>query len=366
MEKNKEEIITDLYALRAGLSVVSQKADEVRGCEKETANAKKLYNEAVETKEEIEKQCAREQERYSHCQKELNAVNYNEFFKKEKERVGNALFLQLIFGLMLPVSILLGIYLPIFVFKINVIVSLIIFALLFAGSSIGLHFLRLKKMHKRARKEYNKEIMICEWSVNNAKQEVERANSILASSNEKIKKSYAKVIEINKDNDKTIKERVEESNFLDIALTKQYSELLSPSDWQNIDLIISYLSTGRADTMKEALQLADRQRQTDAIVNEIKKANISICSEIRGGFRALGTAMGQCFELLSRQLAKQHSEILASHSVLAEKLGDIKGQTEQLISAQQLSNALSVKANVSSDLLRNDLLYMQKKMGMYN
>ena len=55
------------------------------------------------------------------------------------------------------------------------------------------------------------------------------------------------------------------------ALITEFSSVLDPRDWANIDLIIFYYETGRADTLKEALQQVDRQRQNEALIKAIKE-----------------------------------------------------------------------------------------------
>jgi hypothetical protein len=76
-------------------------------------------------------------------------------------------------------------------------------------------------------------------------------------------------------------------------ITATYSPFLVKEDWKNIDLMIFYLQTGRADNLKEALILADRQRQTDAIVSEISKATATISNAINAGFAYVGEGLKQ-------------------------------------------------------------------------
>jgi hypothetical protein len=76
-------------------------------------------------------------------------------------------------------------------------------------------------------------------------------------------------------------------------ITTTYTPFLVKEDWKNIDLMIFYLQTGRADNLKEALILADRQRQTDAIVSEISKATATISNAINAGFAYVGEGLKQ-------------------------------------------------------------------------
>lgn len=87
-----------------------------------------------------------------------------------------------------------------------------------------------------------------------------------------------------------------------VELTTTYEPFLLREDWQNIDLLIFYLQTGRADTLKEALVLADRQRQTDAIVNEISKATKSIASAIKASTQTVVTGIKNATSTINTNL----------------------------------------------------------------
>lgn len=142
-----------------------------------------------------------------------------------------------------------------------------------------------------------------------------------------------------------------------VALARQFAPVLNLADWKNTDLIIFYMQTGRADTMKEALQQADRQRQTDSIINEVRNATRAIVSEINSGFAALGQAMVSCFSVLSSQMSSTHARTLNA-------MGQIQSQNAELISQARLNNALQAKANLTSDKLCNDLSYIKDKAAL--
>lgn len=168
------------------------------------------------------------------------------------------------------------------------------------------------------------------------------------------------------------------------VLVKTFKNFLNPIDWENIDLAIYYLSTGRADTIKEALNLIDRQKQADAIVNELKNATTSIANEIRSNFATLGNIVTNNFNALSKQLENQHNQLLKSVDEMSTTLTTISGtldtikeqQKEVIESNKELAEAtkksisslfdfdcaISSAPNVTAADLHNDLLYMQKQM----
>lgn len=153
------------------------------------------------------------------------------------------------------------------------------------------------------------------------------------------------------------------------ALEENYQTQITIADWANIDLLIFYLETGRADDLKEALQLVDRQRQTNQIVSAINQASAAICSSIRTGFSRLAGAIKEGLSIISYQIEKNYrklDEINSNISTLSSVGNKIAFQqeklitsTEKLISDTEISNSLLEKANRSSDELLNDLRYHQ-------
>lgn len=161
------------------------------------------------------------------------------------------------------------------------------------------------------------------------------------------------------------------------TLVKSYGELLDVRDWNILDLVIWQLETGRAETLKEALQLADRETQTDRIVQTMKSASEAIAQRIDMGFGNLQTQLSNSFYTLAVGLTKAtsiiSSQISSSSNRLAEKI-DKSNQTtaalyesqrsgmieanrnlEQLFSQSSLQSALSEKAYLSSQNLIDEV-----------
>lgn len=129
------------------------------------------------------------------------------------------------------------------------------------------------------------------------------------------------------------------------TLQKQYSSLLDVRDWKHLDLVIFYFETRRADSVKESLQLVDKEMQTRRIVKTIQEASEQICSTIRDGFVTLNNNITNCFTALSNQLASQHSRNLAL----------LQGLTTSV----NLNNALQAKANKTSEQLMDDVKHIR-------
>lgn len=155
-------------------------------------------------------------------------------------------------------------------------------------------------------------------------------------------------------------------------LVAQFKTVLDIRDWQHIDLVIFYFETGRADTLKEALQQVDRKVQTDEIIDAIKTAGQNISSTIRMSMNELRGDLNRSFAKLSVQLADQHreqmsalnsisgniektNESLAKLQQTSEKNGE---SIEKLTSAAYLNNALLTKISYDSLSLMSDVDYM--------
>lgn len=127
---------------------------------------------------------------------------------------------------------------------------------------------------------------------------------------------------------------IEESEQIYSSLISTYSPFIVESDWENIDLLIFYLETGRAETWKEALQLMDRQMQTNQITNAIEQASTAISKSMLRSTQALGSLINQSFSAMSYQ-------------------------QQSLLSESRLHNALLEQANMSSERLMEEVRLLQ-------
>ena len=144
----------------------------------------------------------------------------------------------------------------------------------------------------------------------------------------------------------------------DNVFVSNYSGLLDKRDWQYLDLVIFYYETGRADTIKEALQLVDNERRNAEVISTIRHASDTICGTINSSIRALGSAMTACFDRLSSQINAGFASLSDSIGAVNAQLGQISAQNAALITGQQMQNALIVKASTSSTQLAKDVSYM--------
>ena len=85
-------------------------------------------------------------------------------------------------------------------------------------------------------------------------------------------------------------------------LKTTFSPFLDERDWIYLDILTYYVETGRADTVKESLHLLDEQRRTNQLVDAVKKAAGAICHTVNKGLNVLQNDMRKCFNILSEQI----------------------------------------------------------------
>ncbi len=187
-----------------------------------------------------------------------------------------------------------------------------------------------KAAYKREVEEAKGLLTTAQWLVDNLPQNKERVRAIL------------------KEKDNKIAPIKESCNEFYMALAKRFNPLLDERDWAHLDLVIFELETRRADTVKEALQLVDRELQTERIQQTIVQATEQICYEIRRGFARLEATIVRCCEAICAQLA-----------VMNVQLAGISSQLSELTDSVNLGNALQAKANVTSSQLLSSVNYIR-------
>lgn len=139
---------------------------------------------------------------------------------------------------------------------------------------------------------------------------------------------------------KSLKETIEGAIAWYNALQAQFSDLLDIRDWKHLDLVIYYFETRRADNVKEALQLVDREMQTQRIENLIVAATNQICNTIALGFNMLQNTMISCFNAIS---AKMNGAFVPAQTGADGAF---------------MGNALKAKANVTSERIMDEVKHI--------
>lgn len=137
------------------------------------------------------------------------------------------------------------------------------------------------------------------------------------------------------------------------TLEESYATILDPRDWENLDLLIYYISTGRADTLKEALQQVDRLKQTAMIVNAIGEASKNICQSIEVNISALRADLNHHFSALSIQLGKQHDAQMRALNKISAGVSSVGSKLDVANTNAKLQTALLKKIDTNSQVLAN-------------
>ncbi|MBQ7761085.1 MAG: hypothetical protein IJ400_03410 [Clostridia bacterium] len=141
-----------------------------------------------------------------------------------------------------------------------------------------------------------------------------------------------------------IKETCDCSISLHNALISEYSSTLDQRDWSNIDLIIYNVETGRADTLKEALQQVDNYRNTEKIVGAIKTATQAICNTISMEQDRMIRLVNNCTDAVN------------------SRLSTIDSSVKDLIKNDEMQYAMQRKAKLTSDELVKEVKELREKI----
>ena len=406
----KDELIAKFYTLRAGLSAAAEEAEKLREANDETMllwyNAedhrdevkRKLDNELYEIKENHEARLEQlnvdfyqpRTEYYSNERRlsELTSPGaFGAFWDTTKLGIAWILFgiIGFIFSftifrtagsgqadaipvtiLAIPIALLLGYLVKSFIAK----------------TRLNMARKKCEKIMAENRhwiESYLKEIKKAESE--REKQEIELAKKALDPANEAY---YAEYVQ-ERYNEKLKQFQEEVSPYYSArvdaitqALRQQFGSILMEADWENVDLLIFYLNSGRADSLKEALQLVDRQRQTDQISSAIRTAAEHISFTMQSNTYRLAQVMTGCFSELSKQIQQNHVAVLSSMDQTTEAISRLSGsvgslnsnlqsiesgienQNQLLLDANQLNDALLKHANKSSQDLMYELRYNQR------
>ena len=83
-----------------------------------------------------------------------------------------------------------------------------------------------------------------------------------------------------------------------LELLKQQYKIIDPRDWGNIDSVIYLLETGRADDIKEALNLADTKKYRENIISAVNSLNRTMARGFQTLLANLNYYFGELFDKL--------------------------------------------------------------------
>lgn len=368
--EQKNQMLADLYALRAGMSAISIERDKFGVKEKAYSDAKRKVDCACYEYENAENSVSRcdEYDKKDSLQKTEEKVKLDRTFKKTV--IGSI------------VAGIVGALIPWFFYfivddlniqdsqygysywKKYLLVSACILGIIFVvGLAVALivKVSNGKDLKKRTEEKSGK-----------SKQDLKDAKARLTQAAWDCDSAQKALTIVSKDYEKVKSASTKLSQEMYDALVAQFKSVLDIRDWEHIDLIIFNFETGRADTLKEALQQVDRRVQTDEIIEAIESAGSSIAATINVTMRELRSDLNKSFNRLSEQLALQHAEQMTALGNINrniertnESIAKLQSATENngkalenISSAANLNNALIAKIGYDSMSLMDDVNYM--------
>lgn len=367
--EQKNQMLADLYALRAGMSAISIERDKFGVKEKAYSDAKRKVDCACYEYENAENSVSRcdEYDKKDSLQKTEEKVKLDRTFKKTV--IGS--IVAGIFGALIPwvIYFLHGDNIQDSKYgysnwKEYLIASACILGIIFV---VGLAVALIVKVSNG--KDLQKRI---KEGSGKSKQDLKDAKARLSQAAADCDSAQKALTIVSKDYEKVKSVSTKLSQEMYNALVAQFKSVLDIRDWEHIDLIIFNFETGRADTLKEALQQVDRRVQTDEIIEAIESAGSSIAATINVTMRELRSDLNKSFNRLSEQLAIQHAEQMTALGNINrniertnESIAKLQSATENngktlenISSAANLNNALIAKIGYDSMSLMDDVNYM--------
>ena len=386
----KTELTADLLGLRGGLSLISKNTDRIKNLEsanqhlKDSVRSLEQQRRAAENHlknqtEELEKM----KKTYSSLKREISDFSNVRIVEKtklqyKKEASSRAIdwieaFPEIGWWNGAIWAVLLGIIYNLFcIFPgdysvVGAFAGLFAYPLIITIVWLIRRRAQIKREVKKRIQSYNSDIQSRKERLNNLSNDIKRqelkinqAKRDVLSIDKKVKDAYHQEHDLSMENGKKIEILANQSKIIKSALSNNYGFVLNESDWSNIDLIIHYLQTRRADTLKEALTLVDRQIQTNQIVAAINAASHSIGTHINSALSKFAEAISASFSRLDSTLQTISAQVAASSNdshVLAEKINQ---RLDDNISELKIQSALLEKSNITSERLIEDLKYNQK------
>lgn len=338
MEQTKMETINNLYALRAGLSVISRSRDQVKICDdKRRRENSNLQSDFFSKQDSILGSLDRHEMRNLRCDWDCDAAGRHKKISEALDELECSLKIvqrrtllygicAVVFAVMATISLLC----PIALVELSLVAEIWLY-ILSGGLYIASVFtVYIFSMPLRCAAEIKRDIA----RVKALPKPLDDLFSWYEQNITTVKNKYLSLIN----------PVYQMSGALYKTLQGQFAGLIDERDWQYLDLIIFYLETGRADTMKEALQLVEREMQSQHIIAAIQEATERICSTMRVAAERISAQLGEISSQLQLITVQQQMQI---------------GQNSRLIAAADMQNALLAKANTSMEQIMQDVSYMR-------
>lgn len=393
-----DDTISQLYSLRAGLSSVSVQTDTIRREEREgnkKINSQKNIIQSIENDIEDNYLTIRDQKNKINQDEKNQRENKTQKLEEEKNfllqrateertkkiRENNIKKIAMVFfyglgGAVALSGVAMGIAFIYLAFKYNYVSEKhsMLFAMMFGTpiiilAGVGLGWIAYSLFQKEIAKAIPDERKNIENSYNKKISEVKNLYYKCLTYKNNIPTLEQRVDELISENiqnnEQLVDIETEHKNKMQYysacalatynALVDEHASILDTRDWENLDLVIYYLETRRAISVREALQLVDRQHQTDAIVKSLRMATNQICDTIKVNTSIIQNTVVKCAGLIAEGLndvCGRLNSIEVGQDITNNYLRNVSSQIA-------INNALQKKANVTSAQLMSDVKQMR-------
>lgn len=353
--QSKEELLSKLYMMRAGLSVIAGETEKIREGSKKLEKAQKDFDTELNAKQSKRYNY---QQNNTECERKIKALQQ----KIKAEKNTQAETLPFIFHIpILLVAMFIGSFIAALFMTAGAetfgAASLIVTV---PGSHVAIVYAIKSFMNKKQLEETNGSVREYEAEIEALKRQIWENDRCITNIDLEIEAFYGEdgragnkwARELAKVEDWYTNELVPESTAISQTvyntLTETSRDMLIEYDWPNVDLLICYLETGRADNLKEALSKVDEQRHNDRLVNAIGEASRYIAQTMKYSIDRMSSMMQASFANLGHQIQDNYKNL---NSRIDNWGGTLQSENAKLLGAAELNTALLKKANESSDKL---------------
>ena len=139
------------------------------------------------------------------------------------------------------------------------------------------------------------------------------------------------------------------------ALIETYKDLLNPADWQHIDVIMYYIETHRADSIKEALNIIDSKLQFEQLTNVVVSSAQAVCGYIQRGFIKLNDNLTLSHNMIMDKLADIECKVDTNTNLIGSTAQILAKGIDRQVTEARLNNALVKKAHKQVGELLEDM-----------
>ena len=381
-QAEKKELLGNLYALRAGLSVISQEKDNADKALEEYSDitykaSRKIHNAknwlaSADSKRRAAKNEYENQKRVRDVQyqNDKNKIDKNSYYVKAPSLALVILRYILIVAVIAGAVALCWYCIDKFINAINVADEIgyftdVVFTDVITmevveevekqfwkwlGCSIGavllsvlamvlLYFFvirrgtsikRRRRIVKKIREKnqlaatYKQDVAVIDQDLANKLDAIDKKEAKTEKDLIYLQKEYDQAVEPHK-KELSVKLALYKDNATQIykVLKSKFSEMLDERDWKYLDLYIYMYETGRAESKKEALQLIDQYIQNQNIVEAVNRAGSAVCATLKSGFSKVRDAIGTACMAINTTMRELHSETMLKMDRITNRLDDI-------------------------------------------